>query len=155
MNDTITNWRDLSGLTKAQRDRLVLREDLFLSDGRPADIVEAFLLHDAMAHVTANIVDNERFGHIPDPAGATYLFHWRPNENTGNWEREFEVKSWRGRVGRFCLDILGTQHADGTAAYRLVVNAPELEFNSTGAQVLVEAVTAASVELDRLNGGAR
>jgi hypothetical protein len=154
MTTTISTWRNVSGLTPAQAERLAEREALLLGDGRPAEQVHPFLYSDAQRHIERNMVDRQRFGHLPDPAGATYLWHWERSEDTGRWEREVEFASWI--VGALYIDVLGTQAEDGSVTYRLTVDGGSvLTFNAASAQVLVEAVTAASVELDRLVGGTR
>jgi hypothetical protein len=153
MNDTITTWRSLTGLTKAQAERLAEREELLLGDGRPAEQVHEFLYGDGQRHVERNQVDRERFGHLPDPAGATHLWHWERNEDTGRWSREVEFSS--RKFGALHIDVLGTQLEDGTVTHRLTVDAGDvLTFNPAGAQALGDGMAAAVAELDRLTGDA-
>ncbi len=154
MTDTITTWRSLTGLTEAQADRLAEREELLLGDGRPAEQVHEFLYGDGQRHVERNQVDRERFGHLPDPAGATYLWHWEVSDDTGRWEREVEFSSWK--VGALHISVLGTQIEDGSVTYRLTVDAggDVLTFNRKGAQALADTIAVATAELDRLTGDA-
>jgi hypothetical protein len=153
MSAGVKTWRDLTGLTQAQLDRLAHREELLLADGYCPERFRPILLEDAVDHVAANIVDREQFGHIPDPAGATMIGHWKPRHRDGKWEREFQVQTWS--VGVLAIDIVGVQLDDESITYEMVVYSPELRFIVPGAQALTEAITAATVELERLSGGAR
>ena len=72
-----TTWRDLADqLTPGQVQHLSRREELLRRGSRhrkdDADI-DADLLGDARDHIEGNERD-QRFAHIPEPAGAVYLY---------------------------------------------------------------------------------
>lgn len=154
-NTEPTDWRDVADqLTIHQRNLLARRAELFLRDGdRPAATVQALLLRDALQHVRRNAEDRERFGDVPAPAGAVYLWHFEINETDGGWHREFTGPYQE--CGGVTVWIYGQQRPDGSARASVSVNTDELaELDAATARELAELLVATAEHADRINGDA-
>lgn len=154
---TATTWRDYADqLTPGQVQHLARREELLRRGSRhrrdDADI-DADLLGDARDHIEGNKRD-QRFAHIPEPAGAVYCWHWESPELTGasSWRREVEGRAWSvgSGPGRVSIHLGGFQYEDGTVTYWCDV---EANWQLTPAQAgdVATAMAEAAAELARLS----
>ncbi|MBV8785295.1 MAG: hypothetical protein JOZ00_01240, partial [Mycobacterium sp.] len=86
MTTTATTWRELQDeLTFDQVGWMLNFEATALGD--PAGVAE-HLLEAARTHIQQNKIDDERFGHLPMPAGVEKAMHWE-DDGTGHWSRQF------------------------------------------------------------------
>jgi len=150
---TTATWRDLADqLTPGQVQHLSRREELLRRGSRhrkdDADI-DADLLGDARDHIEGNERDRQ-FAHIPEPAGAVYLWHWESPELTGaaGWRREVEGRVWR--FDGVSINIGGWQYQDGTVTYWCDVEA-NTQLTPAQAGDVAAAMAEAAAELDRLS----
>lgn len=155
---TATTWRDLAGqLTAGQVQHLTRREELLRrrSRHRKDDAeIDADLLGDARGHIEGNERD-QRFAHIPEPAGAVFCWHWDSPELTGaaDWRREIEGREWSfgdGGLERGRISIGGWQYADGTVTYWVDIEA-NCQLTAAQAGDVAAAMTEAAAELARLS----
>ncbi len=156
MSTTTTNppatWRDVADkLTPFQRNLLAERERLFVEiDRRPVAEIADLLLAAALADIRNNARDVARFGDVPAPAGARFLWHWDPTEN-GCFERAFEADEWT--LGRLAVSVHGAQRPDGsvTAWLNICGVGGGQDLDADQARWLADAIVRAAAVLDRLN----
>lgn len=142
--ENITSWRQLADyLTPAQVQSFTRREAKY--PGLPAEL----LVGQARAHVEGNRIDQERFGHVPDPVGATYIWHWQVDRQDGGWRREFEGRDWH--VGRLTAHLCGQQLPDASVTARVGIDCPTgEEFSAEDLRRIAAALCEAADELETI-----
>lgn len=146
-DNTATTWRDLADqLTPAQAARLESVEHMEL----PASAADRawMLLDQAREHARDNLADTMRFGHITEPAGASYLWHWE-QDDSGQWFREFAGTA--RKAGCFDVSVGGRQYSDGSVFRTVAVQGDDREeFDPAGARQFAAELIAAADEIERV-----
>jgi len=135
-----TTWRDITGLTTEQADRL--------SNGGHL-MTEADLLDMARDYRDHNILQAS-LAHIPEPAGATRITIWF-DDLEGTVTREVYGTGWN--IGNVNARITGTQNSTGAIVWRTEfdsVYGTVGDLNAVQAREMAAVMLKAADEVERL-----